>query len=159
MVLIVWEPGVKVCPATSLASWATLGRSLNYLSTDIFTCKIKIVSPALPTTRRCYEDQIIRVNVGGSPSFNYGASDKCSCSMLPPAFIHSWLTVSKKWHIFRSQLMTHYFLAVSFWASHTRSFGFLINKIRVTLSAFTYLHLYLFTPHLDPVLLRGLKLR
>lgn len=50
MVLADRELGVKVCPAASLASWVTLGRSLDSRSADIFTCKIKIVSPALPTT-------------------------------------------------------------------------------------------------------------
>lgn len=44
------ESGVKVGPATSLASWVTLGRSLDSRSADTFTGKMEIVSPALPTT-------------------------------------------------------------------------------------------------------------
>lgn len=66
-VLAVREPGVKVCPAISLVGWVTSGRSLDSLGTDIFTCKIKIVSPTLPITWRCDEDQIKRVTVGKRP--------------------------------------------------------------------------------------------
>lgn len=64
--LAVREPGVKVCPAISLAGWVTSDRSLDSLGTDIFTCRIKIASPGLPITWGCDEDQIKCLHVGKS---------------------------------------------------------------------------------------------